>query len=425
MAKVVIKEVKSGLYSAVKELAEELNFSERFQGKKRIFIKPNLIDFRKECYTSPVVISAVIELLKELTDAEIYLMENSTQGNITRVVVRVLELERILKSYGVKILYLDEEPTREIKLGKDQLLLRFPRILFQRLIEEREENLYLSLPRLKTHSMTTVTLSIKNQMGLLYHKDRQLRHNYQLHQFLADLYEFIRPDLVIIDGLKAVYHGHYPLEKKLDKYLAELNLLIAGDDPLAVDVVGARILGYSLEEVEHLRLSAQKKLGEAELEKIELEGDLSRFQTRYPYQIIGDFPPRVKIIQGKERACIEGCKNNTLMVLEMLYVDHNGQGEFNLIFGKGFEENELEELNPGPILLVGPCAIEELEEKLREKYPKKKIYTVNSHNALAEVTRILMKLMGVKVFQVAPLRADLIRALLSARLHRSTALTPF
>ena len=424
MAKVVIKEVKAGLYPAVKELAEELNFSERFQGKKRIFIKPNLIDFRKECYTSPAVISAVIELLKELTDAEIYLMENSTQGNITRVVVRVLGLERILKSYGVKILYLDEEPTREIKLGKDQLLLRFPWILFQRLIEEREENLYLSLPRLKTHSMTTVTLSIKNQMGLLYHKDRQLRHNYQLHQFLADLYEFIRPDLVIIDGLKAVYHGHYPLEKKLDKYLAELNLLIAGDDPLAVDVVGARILGYSLEEVEHLRLSAQKKLGEAELEKIELEGDLSRFQTRYPYQIIGDFPPRVKIIQGKERACIEGCKNNTLMVLEMLYVDHNGQGEFNLIFGKGFEENELEELNPGPILLVGPCAIEELEEKLREKYPKKKIYTVNSHNALAGVTKILMKLMGVGVFQVAPLRADLIRALLSARLHRTTALTP-
>jgi len=424
MAKVVIKEVKSGLYSAVKELAEELNFSERFSGKKRIFIKPNLIDFRKECYTSPVVISAVIELLKELTDAEIYLMENSTQGNITRVVVRVLELEQVLKSLGVKILYLDEEPALEIKLDKDQLLLRFPRILFQRLIEEREENLYLSLPRLKTHSMTTVTLSIKNQMGLLYHKDRQLRHNYQLHQFLADLYEFIRPDLVIIDGLKAVYHGHYPLEKKLDKYLAELNLLIAGDDPLAVDVVGARILGYSLEEVEHLRLSAQKKLGEAELEKIELEGDLSRFQTRYPYQIIGDFPPRVKIIQGKERACVEGCKNNTLMVLEMLYVDHGGEGEFNLIFGKGFEENELEELNPGPILLVGPCAIEELEEKLREKYPKKKIYTVNSHNALAEVTRILMKLMGVKVFQVAPLRADLIRALLSARLHRSTALTP-
>ena len=424
MAKVIIEEVKEGLYQSLKRISEEFELAKRLLNKDKVFIKVNAIDFRKECYTSPVVISAIIDLLKELGSFDLYLIENSTQGNITRVVLRATGIEQILKEKKVKPIYLDEEKPVEIELGKEKLKIKFPRILYEELIERREKSFYLSLPRLKTHSMTTVTLSIKNQMGLIYHRDRQLKHNYELHQFLADLYEFIRPDFAIIDGLKAVYHGHYPLERRLEKYIAPLDILIAGDDPLAVDAVGAKILGYSLDEVKHLKLCAQKNLGRAELDEIQIIGDITKFKTRYSAEIIGDFPKGVKIIEGKERACIEGCKNNTLMVMEMLFVDYGGEGEFNLIYGKGFDQKELEELNSGPILLVGPCAIEELYDKLKRLYPKRKIICINSHNDLAGVTKALMKLMNIKIFQIVPFRADLILALLRAKLNRSTALTP-
>ena len=81
--------------------------------------------------------------------------------------------------------------------------------MFERLIENGTENLYLSLPKLKTHSMSQVTLSIKNQFGLVHQRSRIADHNYRIHQKFADIYRVLRPDFVLIDGLIATNHGHY------------------------------------------------------------------------------------------------------------------------------------------------------------------------------------------------------------------------
>ncbi|MCD4739426.1 MAG: hypothetical protein K8R89_09255 [Anaerolineae bacterium] len=47
--------------------------------------------------------------------------------------------------------------------------------------------------------------------------------------------------------------------------LVPMTLLIGGPDTLAVDVIGARVLGYALEEVAHLRQCAEWGLGESDL----------------------------------------------------------------------------------------------------------------------------------------------------------------
>jgi hypothetical protein len=133
--------------------------------------------------------------------------------------------------------------------------------------------------------------------------------------------------------------------------------LIGGPDTLAVDVVGSRVLGYSLSEVEHLRLAEEWGLGEGEIKRIEVIGDLDRFTTRYPYEILRRFADGVRIVQGRERACVEGCKGNTECVLEILSNDYDGKGGFSVVFGKGFDDGDLVDL-PGDILVVGDCAIE-------------------------------------------------------------------
>ena len=91
-----------------------------------------------------------------------------------------------------------------------------------------------------------------------------------------------KPDFTLIDGLNAVYYGHYPPTALLDKCIAPLNLLIGGDDILAVDTVGARILGYSVDEVPHLQLARERITGCADLDQIEVAGDLSPYKTKYP-----------------------------------------------------------------------------------------------------------------------------------------------
>lgn len=72
-------------------------------------------------------------------------------------------------------------------------------------------------------------------------------------------------------------------------------------------------------------------------------------------------------MKGKELACREGCVDNTLMLLEMLHVDYGCNGEFSIVCGKGFDKSELDNLKD-PVLVVGPCAVEEVGEYLKQRY---------------------------------------------------------
>jgi uncharacterized protein (DUF362 family) len=125
-------------------------------------------------------------------------------------------------------------------------------------IVNRGNNTYLSLPKLKTHSMAPVTLGVKNQQAFPVDADRMKQHSHgTLHRRLAALYALTRPDFCIIEGLTATAHGHFAPTALLDECLVPMNVLIGGPDTLAVDVVGAKVLGYDLLEVEHLRLCAE------------------------------------------------------------------------------------------------------------------------------------------------------------------------
>jgi len=175
-----------------------------------------------------------------------------------------------------------------------------------------------------------------------------------LHRRLAALYALTRPDFCIIEGLTATAHGHSPPTALLDECLVPMNILVGGPDTLAVDVVGARVLGYGLDEVEHLRLCAEWDLGE----------------------------------------------------------------------GDGDREHRLDDL-AGDILVVGPCACQEVRDVLAQRYPGRRIYRVAEHNDLMSNTRYQARLMGVTPVNMVPLN-PLVSALilLQAKLHGLTARVP-
>jgi len=421
---VVVEHVSEDLDSSLNRIFSFFGGVESLtKGKEGVYIKINAVDFRKHSYTSPEVIGAAVRLFRD-AGVKVYVMDNSTQGNMTRLVFKVTGIDRVVKENGGRCLYLDEQPPVKVRIGEDGYAVELPKVVYEKLIKERDENLYVALPKLKTHSMTTVTLSVKGQMGLLHHNSRRERHNYMLHQFLVDVYRFIRPDFAIIDGLTAVVHGHYPLEKMLDRFLVPMNVLIGGGDAVAVDTVGAKILGYSLEEVEHLKLADEQGLGYGHLSKIKIVGDISMFKEKYPKNPLGVLPEEVKVIKGREMACIEGCLGNTLMVLEMLHVDHGAHAPFTIVCGKGVDMNEIEKATP-PVLIVGPCALEETAMYFKRKFGEDKVLTTDKCNDLAKVTSHLMKLTGVKATQIVPLNPlETLATLLKAKLHGSRANIP-
>ncbi len=391
-----------------------------------VYVKPNGVHFAPHTHTHPRVLDALLAYLRDCGYTRLAVMENCTAGNLTRLVFRATGYTEICRRYNARPIYLDEGPTVQVVLRGEDVPTRLPRRLHQALITHKEDNSYLNLPKLKTHALTAVTLGIKNQQAFPIHADRMQRHNHAtLHNRLAALYDLIQPDFTLIEGLTGTIHGHFPPTALLDQCLVPFNLLIGGRDTLAVDVVGARVLGYHVGEVEHLRLAAAWGLGVGHLVEIDVLGvPLSRFTERYPHRILGRFPPNVTIVEGRERACIEGCKGNSACILEMLYNDYDGRGGWSLVYGKGLNRAALENLT-GDILVVGPCAVSEAADWLRARYPQRKIYTVNAHNDLMLNVTYQARLAGVTPIQMSPLNPLLLAWLLfQAKLHRLTARVP-
>ncbi len=441
MTEVFIVDTKKGIKEAVKEIFLNLEKSEPIlKSSKEVYIKVNGIDFHKHSYTSPEVLEAVIEYLNGI-GADVYVMENSTQANMTRIVFAITGYKEICEKTGAKILYLDEEDTKTFEFkgkpshdkdpkGYNLKTFRLPSTIVK-IMENRDSLTYINIPKLKTHSMAGVTLGIKNQWGYPQHEDRGKDHNYNLHSKLVDVYEYIRPDITIIDGIEGTIHGHYPPEAFEDRLVKQFNILIGGRDTLAVDVVGARVFGLTIDEIPHLKIANERGLGEGDLNKINVIGkDLTEYKEKYDYDLLQEFPENVRIVKGKDLLCREGCQNNPLATLQVFAYDHKEKfkGGWFLIMGKGFDEDLVEQLRAEGYtkgLVAGYCAIEEVGEKLKAEFGKRKVFFSGDCNNLAETVKAILKLAGMNVFDLVPISIEELMSLIdAAQKHGSKALIP-
>ncbi len=256
MSKVAIENIGDDLGAAVARIFERtIPGSDLIKSSGEVYLKPNGSDFKPYCYTDPDVVEATIRYFYDAGATQVFLMENSTQGNMTRVVFEFTGYRDICRRTGAKPIYLDEQPSEAVALPHFEDSVEFPKLVMEKFVRRRDQHTYVSLPKLKTHSMSTITLGIKNQMAFPRHADRGRHHNHELHRWLADFFAVVKPDYTLIDGVHAVFNGHYPLGTFLEDSIEKLDILIGGADTVATDTVGAKVLGYDIDEVKHLALA--------------------------------------------------------------------------------------------------------------------------------------------------------------------------
>ncbi len=428
MKKVVFEDTDQGLDQAVLKIFDSFGGGRGLlKSSGNVFLKVNGIDSKTHVYTSPEVIGAVVRYFYNNGARTVYVIENSTQGNITRLVFEITGIKKVCKETGAVPVYLDETHEMPLHLKKLDSFIRIPDFVHEHLVVDRSKNLYISIPKLKTHSMTTVTLGIKNQFGLVHQMSRIPDHNYRLHQKLADIYEKIQPDFTLVDGQEATNFGHYPSTAQAAKSVVPINLLFGGDDPLAVDVTGARFLGFELEDVEHLRLAAEYMLGESDFSKIEIENRhlFDERKQNLSWDLLELYPENVNIIRGQTMCCREGCKRNTEAFLEVLGQDFNGQGGFSIIMGKDADSSAVDRIK-GPVHIAGDCAISDWSQKLRRRLGKRNITCSPGCNNLAATVNGLTKWAKVSPIDIAPIHPlKALVILMQAKLHGTKANIPF
>jgi len=102
-------------------------------------------------------------------------------------------------------------------------------------------------------------------MGALASKGSM--HAGSLSKNIVDLASILKPSVSVVDGIIAG-EGHETSGNPL-----EMNLVIAGTDPVAVDAVAAAVMDIPPTDVKHLVLAEKKGLGTCNLQEITVLGE--------------------------------------------------------------------------------------------------------------------------------------------------------
>ncbi|MDR1991883.1 MAG: DUF362 domain-containing protein [Nitrososphaerota archaeon] len=219
----------------------------------QVLIKVNFITtmtWDSGATTDPVVVEALIQRLKQLPIEILVVESDATMTNADKA-FEATGMAEMCNKYGVKCLnlrHIEDKVKIKIPDGKAIKDVVVPRIVAQSAI--------ISAAKMKTHMATKVTLGMKNMFGLLPDKFKFKYHAMGISKVIVDINTVLKPHLTVIDGFTAM-EGRGPTEGTP----IEMNLILAGSDPVATDATCSRIMGIDPHEISHIKEAAKKELG--------------------------------------------------------------------------------------------------------------------------------------------------------------------
>jgi len=257
---------------------------------QKVVIKPNLVVDRRAASgitTDPQVVRALVDLALGAGAAQVCIVEGGPQP--ARFSACGYDFFNDYDPDGrVALVDLTEQPVALVPVpggGMAYTELYMPELLLN------NDVVFISAAKLKTHSHTLATLSMKNLMGLTpaerYRippdKWRFEMHHRGISQVIVDL-NLVRPiDFAVVDGVVGM-EGNGPVQGTP----VELDMVVAGRNPVAVDRVCLRATSLPQHSVQHLTHAARKGLGPDDVSDVEVRGD--SFTPR-PFAWPTDLPP--------------------------------------------------------------------------------------------------------------------------------------
>jgi uncharacterized protein (DUF362 family) len=289
-SKVVVRSTLSGsVLDGVRAILEELEWKKQVSEGASVVLKPNLSwpGRNKASYanTSPDVLDALIKVLLERTDRIIVGESDGTRFSVDECFEASGYADVVAKN-GVRWVNFSRSPTEPVKIPMLEG--------FELPVDLMHCDVFITLPKLKTHALTYFTGALKNQWGCIPRYDRILLHK-QLDELIVEVNSLLKPALSIMDGVWAM-EGRGPVNGRKVK----LDLLLGSSDPVALDVSAMRLVGLDPQKARHVVMAAERGLGTFSNEEIIISGDLGRqfcieparlertvsmmnFLTRYPF----------------------------------------------------------------------------------------------------------------------------------------------
>jgi uncharacterized protein (DUF362 family)/Pyruvate/2-oxoacid:ferredoxin oxidoreductase delta subunit len=255
------------IFAAVKQAVDLLGGIHKFVNpEERVLIKPNLLKGKAPeaaVTTHPEIVRAVIRLVRG-AGGEAMVGDSPGMGDLRKVCEKAGILD-VVNEEGAVLADMDEAVQVRSK-G------RFHRFEVARAAYEADA--IINLPKLKTHGMTTLTGAVKNLFGCVPGKRKVQWHfntgvNHELFAtMLNELCALIKPRLTIMDAVIGM-EGNGPGSGDP----RQIGLVMAGRDPVAVDVVSSMVLCVSPEQLPLIRAAAAGGYGETRPDRIRVLGE--------------------------------------------------------------------------------------------------------------------------------------------------------
>ncbi|HET8922943.1 MAG TPA: DUF362 domain-containing protein [Candidatus Acidoferrum sp.] len=251
---------------------------------KSVLIKPNLVDYipGNHINTHPLLVSAATECFRRLgaktvlvgegpghqRDTELVLIESGFAEQLQRQMISFVDLNRD---------ELVERPLLASYAGLKSLWL--PRTIL-------ESDFVVSMPKVKAHHWSGVTLSMKNMFGVVpgakYGWPKNILHWKGIQESILDICATVPVHFVIADAIMAM-EGNGPLNGSARR----LDRIVLADDAVAADATCARLMGFDPDKIVHIRAGAQF-LGNSSVMRIDQLGEVVCF-PEIPFQTVPEF----------------------------------------------------------------------------------------------------------------------------------------
>jgi len=218
------------------------------------------------CNTSPWFLRSLLRCLRQLRFKDITVIEGDLKRQPALSTIDAIGLRRILDEFGVNFVPLENGARIE----------ELPALL--------ENAQLISTPVMHTHTFAVISVAAKNLYGLLplYRE----KYHCVLSEKLIELSRRVKV-FTIVDGTVGVQGGSMRLGSPL-----RTDLLLAGWDPISMDVISAQIMGFSIDEIPYLSLAKDRGL----IPSVKVMGDFtSRDLPTYDFSFESSFLSMIDI----------------------------------------------------------------------------------------------------------------------------------
>ncbi len=237
----------------IPEAFDAVGAGEILRKQTAVLIKPNLVNPSPfPITTAPECVEAVVEYVRARSSAEILIGEGCGDAQLeTDEVFQRLGYTDLARRQGIELIDLNHAPLT--RLTRDDCAV-FPEMY---LPEVALSHFLISVPVLKAHSLSEITGTLKNMIGLAPPKHysgqfgtwKKAVFHGRMHESIVELNKYRTPDLTLMDaalGMADFHLGGAHCDPPI-------NRVLAGFDPLEIDRRGAELLGFDWQEIGHLR----------------------------------------------------------------------------------------------------------------------------------------------------------------------------